>query len=172
MIKAFPEDVIDKCDRNSIPKDFEKIISIKRKNGCIILVCATKKIELEEYHDTDDLEKYIDDLTFLGFITLENKIKGNVTNSIKELRKFNDNFKIVSGDNVYNCLSTGFKSGIIEDKNIFVLDTEDISNKITIRKICSFKYKEKSEDEKEDDISKLSELKSVSQVTKNINQKN
>ena len=170
MIKAFPEDVIDKCDRNSIPKDFEKIISINRKNGCIILVCATKKIELEEYHDTDDLEKYIDDLTFLGFITLENKIKGNVTNSIKELRKFNDNFKIVSGDNVYNCLSTGFKSGIIEDRNIFVLDTEDISNKITIRKICSFKYKEKSEDEKEDDISKLSELKSVSQVTKNINQ--
>ncbi len=46
--------------------------------------------------------------------------------SIKELNKFNNNLMIVSWDNVYNCLSTGFLSGIIEsNKNVFILDRED-----------------------------------------------
>ena len=170
MIKATPEEIINKCDSNTIPKDFEKIISLNRKKGYIILACASKKIEVEEYYDVEDLDVYIEDLTFLGFITLENKIKDNVTNSIKELKKFNDNFMIVSGDNVFNCLSTGFKSGIIEEKDLFILDKEDFNNKITIRKICSTKFNKETENEKEDNFSKISELVSISKATSRRNQ--
>ena len=45
MIKCIPEKIINKCNKNSIPKNYEKIFSLYRKNGFIILVCATKKLE-------------------------------------------------------------------------------------------------------------------------------
>ena len=169
MIKGDPEEIINKCDKNSIPQDFEKIISINRKKGFIILVCATKKIELEEFDDNNELENYLEDLIFVGFLTLENKIKDYVKTSIKELKKFNDNFLIISGDNVYNCLSTGFLSGIVEDKNIFILDKED-SNKITIRKIYSHKSKKETENFNEDAVSRITGNISYSRVTTKIYQ--
>ena len=139
MIKCIPEEIINKCNKNSIPQNFEKIITFYRKNGFIILICATKKLTIEDYNDNDELDSYLENLNFLGFITLKNHIKDYVKLSIKELNKFNNNLMIVSWDNVYNCLSTGFLSGIIEsNKNVFILDRED-NNKITNRKIYSVK---------------------------------
>ena len=136
MIKGTPEEIIDKCNKSTLPKNFEKYISFQRKKGLIILVCATRKINIDEYDDNDLFEHYMEDLTFIGFIALKNEIKSYVKKSINDLKYYNNNFKIISGDNVYNCLSAGFNSGIIENKNIFVLDKEQ-NNKIIIRKIYS-----------------------------------
>ena len=144
MIKGSPEEIINKCDKDTIPSNFEKVISYNRQRGLIILVCATKKLEINEYNDTDILDYYMEDLTFLGFISFENKIKKDVEKSITEIKKLNDDFMIISGDNVYNCLSAGFLSGIIKNKNIFTLDVEN-NNKISIRKIYSCKVNEKKE---------------------------
>ena len=167
MVKGTPEEIINKCHEYTLPPDLEKIISIYRKRGLILLVYATKKLNLEEYDDNDELENYMEDLTFVGFITLEHKIKDYVKPSIKELKKFNDNFLIVSGDNVYNCLSTGFQSGIIENKNIFILDKEE-NNKITIRKIYSSKVFHENINKKEDKTSKISgNLNFSRRITKN-----
>ena len=63
------------------------------------------------------------------------------------MKKYNINFLIISGDNEYNCLSTGFNSDIIDNKNIFILDKEE-NNKITIKKIYSFKYPNVIKEEK------------------------
>ena len=167
MIKSIPEEIINKCDKNSIPQNFEKIISFYRKNGFIILICATKKLEIDEYYDNDELNNYLEDLTFVGFITLENKIKDYVKPSIKELKKFNEDFIIVSGDNVYNCLSTGFQSEIIEDKtNLFSLDLEE-NNKIIIRKIYSVKN-HNTEKRMEDNITKTNRNKKNSRIIEKI----
>ena len=167
MVKGTPEEIINKCHEYTLPPDLEKIISIYRKRGLILLVYATKKLNLEEYDDNDELENYMEDLTFVGFITLENKIKDYVKPSIKELKKFNDNFLIVSGDNAYNCLSTGFQSGIIENKNIFILDKEE-NNKITIRKIYSSKVFHENINKKEDKTSKISgNINFSRRITKN-----
>jgi len=100
MIKCIPEEIINQLNKNSIPQNFEKIISLYRKYGFIILICATKKLEIEEYTDNSNLNNYLDDLTFVGFITLENKIKDHAKTSIKELKKINKDFIITSGDNV------------------------------------------------------------------------
>ena len=111
------------------------------------------------------LDNYLEDLTFLGFLTLKNNIKENVRNSINELKKFNENFLIISGDNEYNCLSTGFQSQIIENKNIFILDKED-NSKISIKKI----YSNKSNNEKEkgkDKVSKFSRITGSKITTEN-----
>ena len=161
MIKGNPEKIITKCKKNTIPKDIEKVISIHRRKGLIILFCAIKILEIDEYNENDDLETYMEDLTFIGFLALKNNIKDNIDRSIMKLKKYNDNFIIISGDNEYNCLSTGFLSGIIENKNIFVLDQEN-NGKISIKKIYSFKNNKDENEEKEIDKAKKDNISNIS----------
>ena len=147
MIKGMAEEILDKCDINSLPENFSNTISYYRKKGYIIIICATKLINIEEYNDLNEYEFYLNNLSFCGFITLRNILKNDIQNSIHELKKFDCNLIIISGDNEYNCLSAGFDSGIIDNKNIFVFDKDDKSNKILIRKIYSNKAIKEFNDE-------------------------
>ena len=95
----------------------------------------------------------MNELTFIGFITLKNKIKKETKNIINDLKKYNCNLIMISGDNEYNSLSTGFTTDIIHNNNnIFLLDKEDINNKIIIRKIFSLKNDIKENFDNEDII--------------------
>ena len=155
MIKGMPEDILDKCNKKSLPENLENIILNYRKNGFIIITCASKLINIFEYNDTNDFEYYMNNLTFCGFITLKNQLKNEIKNSIQYLNQFNCNLIMTSGDNVYNCLGVGFDCGIIDNKNIFVFDKDDKTNKISIRKIFTIKsYNEiyqENEDKKTND---------------------
>ena len=175
MIKGIPEVIINKCDKKTIPHDLQRTISLYRSKGFIILICATKLLKEYESIDENDLEYYIDDLLFCGILTLENKVKDNVKNSINEIKKFNNNLLIISGDNEYNCLSTGYNSGIIDNKDIFVLDLDEKNNnRITINKIYSKYIDNNEENENETDISKLSKISKInkfSRILTNLGQK-
>ena len=169
FIKGIPEELINKCDRKTIPVDFEKVISYYRKNGFIVLILATKLLNIGTYEeeDGDDIDYYLDDLCFCGILTLENRIKDKVKNSIEKIKKLNDNLLIVSDDNEYNCLSIAYNSGIIEDKNIFILDKDETNNnKITIKKISSI-FTNKEEETKMD-ITKATNYEQYSRVATRI----
>ena len=171
MVKGIPEDIIVKCQKNTIPNNLEKVISNFRKKGLIIQACASKLLDLNTYNDNkEDFEYYMDDLKFCGLLTLENKVKHNVKVSIEEIKKFCNDLLIISGDNVYNCLSTGFQSGIIDNKNILILELDkNNTNKITIQKISS--NVKNMEDENEIDVSDYSSnnkfLKFGNEIIKN-----
>ena len=139
MTKGNPEDILDKCDPGTIPDNFDKIVSIFRRSGFIIIICASKIISIDDYNDSNSSEEYMNDLTFCGFVTLKNKLKKEVLNAIKDLRQFSCNLIITTGDNVFNSLSVGFDSHIIDNKNIFSFDKEDKKNGIIIEKIYSIK---------------------------------
>ena len=141
MVKGTPEEVINKCNKFTLPNNIEQIISSYRKKGFIILICASKLLNIFEYNDVNNLEFYMDDLIFCGLLILENRTKPGIINSLKEVKKYNDNILIISGDNEYNCLSTFVNCGLIENKNVFVLDNEK-NNNITIKKILSLNNKE------------------------------
>ena len=147
MTKGIPEDILNKCDKNTYPENFEKIISIIRMNGYIIIICATKLIDINEYNDNNGIDYYMNNLTFCGFITLKSKIKSDIKNSINELKNIGYNLILTSGDNLFNCICDGYKSGIIENnKNIFVVD-KDEQNKILIHKFFDIKNLNKEENE-------------------------
>ena len=169
MIKGVPEEIINKCDRKSVPSDIEKTISFYRKKGLIILICANKLLNISNYDNNEDinLKEYMEDLTFCGFLTLEIQKKHLIKNAIEEIKKFNVNLVIVSGDNEYNCLSAGYNSGIIDDKNIFILDKDDINDKITIKKISSI-FVNKEDEECQNDNSKLTAYDKISRVGTDI----
>ena len=150
MTKGAPEDLLNKCDNNSLPENFERSIALIRRNGYIVIVCATKLIDLDEYNDFCSIDYYMNNLTFCGFITLKNTPKYDVKNSIKELKVFNCKVLISSGDELYNCLSVGFNNGIVENKNIYTID-KDNNNKILIKKILNIKNEEENDNSESDD---------------------
>ena len=167
MTRGYPEEIISKCQKNSIPADLDEIISINRSNGFIVLVCASKVLDLEDYNDNDDLDYYMEDLTFCGFITLKNKINDSIKYSIEQINEFKCQMVISSADNEYNCLSTGFNSGIVENNDIFVFDKPDKLNKLSIRKIYSIKRMEKEDANKKDNKAN-DKVSKFSKISKNV----
>ena len=157
MIKGIPEDILDNCEKNSLPENFEKIISLIRMEGFKVIICATKLIDIEEYNDYNSVNYYMNNLIFCGFITLKNKLNNEIKNSINELKQLGCKLIISSGNNIYNCLSCGFNSDILENnKNIFNINKDD-NDKILINKILNIKninIKEK-EKEKENENEKI-----------------
>ena len=51
--KGIPEYILDKCISSTIPDNFEKLISFYRRRGYIIIICASKKINM----DIDEAKK-------------------------------------------------------------------------------------------------------------------
>ena len=165
MTKGIPEDILDKCDRNTIPDNFDNIISTYRRRGFILIICAYKIINIDNYKDSNTIEEYMNNLIFCGFVSLKNKLKKEIVNTIKDLREFNCKLIISTGDNVYNCLPVAFDSTLIENKNIFALDKDDTKNNITISKI--FNLKKEGEDEQEENSVNLS----IDKLSKNMGSK-
>jgi magnesium-transporting ATPase (P-type) len=168
MIKGMPEDILEKCDKNLFPENLENIISFYRRSGLVIVVYATKKINLDEYKDLNDLDYYMNNLTLCGFITLKSKLKEETISSIQDLKEFDCNLIMASGDNVFNCLSVGIKSGILDNKNVYAFDIDNDTSKIIIRKINSNKSHNK---EKEDSRTDLSDKYSKQSASIYTNQK-
>ena len=145
MTKGIPEYILKNCNKNSLPDNLEYIISTYRKKGFIIIACATKLININEYEEINEIDYYMNNLTFCGFITLKNSYDGKIINAINQLNEYNCKYIITSGDNEYNCLSAGFNNHIIDNKNVYTFDKDDNHNKIIIRRIYSIK---KNDEEK------------------------
>ena len=170
--KGIPEDILDKCNPTTVPENFDKIISIYRRKGFIVIICAGRKINIEQYSDIDNEDKYMNDLTFYGFVTLKNKLKTEVVYALNELRMFNINFVISTGDNIYNTLPVGFESTILENKDIYSFDKDEAKNRIVIKKIynssnnSSNNEEENNENKYNDNINNTPEK--YSRVSKNF----
>ena len=169
--KGIPEDILDKCNPITIPENFDKILSFHRRRGLIVIICAGKKLNVEQYSEIDSEDKYMNNLTFYGFITLKNKLKDGVIYALNELREFNCDFIISTGDDIYNTLSVGFESTILENKDIYSFEKDEIKNRIVIKKIYN-SNNSTNDKEEENDNNKSSDNMNInrhSRVSKNYN---
>ena len=135
MTKGSPEKILPKCVIGSLPENICQIISDFRKEGFIIIVCASKKIDLYLYNDSLEENDYMSDLVFCGFITLKNDIKKDSKKAINELKKMNCEIIMNTGDELYNSIGTGFEIDILENKKIFAFDLDENRKKIYVNNI-------------------------------------
>ena len=168
--KGIPEDILDKCNPNTIPDNFDKIISFYRRRGFIVITCASKKLNMEQYNELDHEDKYMNNLTFYGFVTLKNKLKRDVIYALNELRLFKCNFIISTGDDVYNTLSIGFESTILENKDIYSFEKDETKNRIVIKKVYNSNTKDynKEEENDNDKNNENTNLDRPSRISKNV----
>jgi len=61
------------------------------------------------------------DVTFLGFLIMQNKLKGATIKSINELNEADIRTIMATGDNMLTALSVGRKCGIVKDHHTVYL---------------------------------------------------
>jgi len=71
------------------------------------LAFATKL--LTSYDNLKDRLDYEQNLTFLGFLILENKLKNATKGTIKTLNECNIRSILATGDNLYTAISVGIE---------------------------------------------------------------
>ena len=136
MTKGSPEKILPHCLISSLPDDIYKTISNFRKEGYIIIICASKKLDLYSYVDINDENYYMNDLIFCGFISLKNKINKESKKAIKELSNMGCELIMSTGDGALNSIGTGFEVGLLDsNKKLFLLDLDEKRKQIYINNI-------------------------------------
>jgi cation-transporting ATPase 13A3/4/5 len=117
--KGAPEVILDKC--TSVPSDLNKTLAAYTRNGYRVLACAYKSLPNFKYSQigTLKIEDLEENLTFIGLIILQNKLKKATIPSLKALNEAGIKTIMATGDAVLTGISVGRECGII-DKNITV----------------------------------------------------
>ena len=126
FIKGSPENLIKMCDPNSIPENLSQVIFDQIQNGYILMACASKTLDFRsDYKNSENRELFEHDLTFLGFIIFENKLKSDTKNIIRKLKESNCNIVITTGDNPFTTINIARQCQLIENnKEIYFCNLE------------------------------------------------
>ena len=114
--KGAPESMKDICKPQSLPKDYDDLLSYYTHRGYRVIACATKRIESLNWPKVramtrQDTESFLD---FLGFIIFENKLKEATTVTIEELNKANIRSIMCTGDNILTAISMARECELVD----------------------------------------------------------
>ncbi|KAL2848451.1 hypothetical protein BJY01DRAFT_155608 [Aspergillus pseudoustus] len=115
FVKGAPESIKDICLPQSLPPDFEEILSHYTHSGYRVIACAAKYeqrlswMKIQKMTRTD-AESCLD---FVGFIIFENKLKPKSGETIAELNRANIRNVMCTGDNILTAVSVARECGII-----------------------------------------------------------
>lgn len=140
-IKGAPEKIKEFCNSKFIPKNFNETLKKHTENGFRVLACATKPLKeseiLKEFKifnsnpDTQNKEinkilraKFENNLIFLGFIIVSNKLKTDTAVVISNLKKSNCKLYMATGDNPFTSISVARQCELIENEDVAFIDFE------------------------------------------------
>ncbi|RYP04255.1 hypothetical protein DL765_010245 [Monosporascus sp. GIB2] len=122
-VKGAPESMREICRPETLPDDYEELLSYYTHKGYRVIACATKHIAKLPWVKSQKMKRHEveDDLEFVGFIIFENKLKPTTEAVLKELRQSNIGSIMVTGDNILTAISVARNCGLIDkDAHCFV----------------------------------------------------
>lgn len=122
-MKGSPEKIKELSIKSSLPTDFDDILDDYTQRGYRVIALAHRAAPGITYQqiqtmNRDEVEK---NLNFLGFLIMQNKLKGATVKSIFELNEASIRTIMATGDNILTALSVGKKCGIIKEEQIVYL---------------------------------------------------
>ncbi|KKZ63182.1 hypothetical protein EMCG_02478 [[Emmonsia] crescens] len=116
FVKGAPECMKDICLPQSLPPDFEDLLSFYTHRGFRVIACATKHIQKLSWMKVQKLHRSEaeSDLEFTGFIIFENKLKPSSKGVITELNQAHIRNIMCTGDNILTGVSVARECGIID----------------------------------------------------------
>jgi magnesium-transporting ATPase (P-type) len=86
--KGAPEAVVSLCKPDEVPKDFSSVLQNYTRQGLRVLALAGKRLKVSAYHRIHRLarEDVESELTLLGFLVMENRLKRDSAKVIKGLK--------------------------------------------------------------------------------------
>ncbi len=115
FVKGSPEKMVELSRLETVPTNFQEVLTIYAQRGCRVLALAAKPLEVS-VADCQSLKREAveQSLTFLGFYVLRNSLKKATASVIAELQNANIRPIMVTGDNALTAISVGQECGIIQ----------------------------------------------------------
>ncbi|KAJ5888886.1 hypothetical protein N7495_008927 [Penicillium taxi] len=107
FVKGAPESIKDICLPESLPTDYDELLSHYTHKGYRVIACATKYERKLSWMKVQKLTRSEaeSNLEFLGFIIFENKLKPSTTEVISELNEAGIRNVMCTGDNILTAIS-------------------------------------------------------------------
>jgi predicted P-type ATPase len=145
--KGSPEKIAELSKPETLPKDYQSILTSFTKEGYRVIAVAKKNLYKEMTYlkaqriERDKLEK---NLEFLGLIIMENRLKPETCAVISKLNEANIRTIMCTGDNIQTALSVARDCDMIneEDRVIIVEANSGEDPKFTYAEILKQKVKE------------------------------
>jgi cation-transporting ATPase 13A2 len=121
-VKGAPEAMTDICLKGSLPNDYKERLSYYTHHGFRVIACATKSMPNLSFVRAQRVkrEQVEADLTFLGFIVFENKLKPTTAPVITTLSNAQIRQVMCTGDNVLTAISVSRECGLIsQTKDVY-----------------------------------------------------
>ncbi|GAB1209045.1 hypothetical protein APSETT445_007810 [Aspergillus pseudonomiae] len=115
FVKGAPESVRAICLPDSLPQDFEDILSQYTHKGYRVIACAARYEQKLSWMKVQKMTRgdAESDLEFVGFIIFENKLKQATTETITELNQAGIRNVMCTGDNILTAVSVARECGMV-----------------------------------------------------------
>ncbi|KAM4771098.1 putative cation-transporting ATPase 13A4 [Rhinophrynus dorsalis] len=123
FLKGAPEMVIQFSLPETVPENFQKELELYTMQGFRVIALAYKALVTNRHPYVKCLERKEaeSDLTFLGLLVMENKIKPETKPVIQELHAANIRTIMITGDNLQTACTIGKASGMVPDDSNLIL---------------------------------------------------
>lgn len=115
-VKGAPEVVASLCRSETVPSDFAVILEDYTKQGYRVIALAHRKLESKiAWHKVQNISRDAieNNMTFLGLIIMQNKLKPETPAVLEDLRKASIRMVMVTGDNMLTAISVARDCGMI-----------------------------------------------------------
>ncbi|KAI0063606.1 P-type ATPase [Artomyces pyxidatus] len=114
-VKGAPEVMVDICDKDSFPDDYDDLLSYYTKRGYRVIAIAGKSIDGLSWLKAQRMkrEQAESGLRFMGLIIFENKLKPGTAPAIQALRSAHLPCRMITGDNPLTAVSVAQECNLI-----------------------------------------------------------
>jgi predicted P-type ATPase len=130
FVKGAPEILKDLCSIETLPVDFDEVLSSLAKQGFRIIALGHKVMYIP-WHKMEAVsrESVECDLQFLGLLVMQNKLKPETAPVIQELEDANIRTVMATGDNILTAVCVARQCGMVDEKDIVQVKAQlDSSN--------------------------------------------
>ena len=120
FVKGSPEKIAELCKPESLPADYMKVLEAYTKKGFRVIALSYRTIEKYSYLRIQKLkrESIECDLTFLGFLVMENKLKAATISTITKLNECRIRTIMATGDNTLTAISVAKNCNILDKEHL------------------------------------------------------
>ena len=117
--KGSPEKVKELCREDTIPKNFNDILSSYTSKGYRVLAMATKSIKMDFQQSQQVSRDFVEsNMIFLGLLIVQNKLKDATVKTIEELDNADIRMVMATGDNILTAISVSKECKLIKGDSI------------------------------------------------------
>ncbi|XP_028179120.1 probable cation-transporting ATPase 13A3 [Ostrinia furnacalis] len=126
FVKGAPEKVASMCKPESLPENFSSVLNEYTSNGFRVIGLAHKKLDRKmKWVDAQRIKREAleCEMSFLGFLVMQNSLKPETTQVIRELHDAGIKQIMVTGDNIMTAMSVARGCYMVQPHQKLVLIT-------------------------------------------------